>query len=615
MNKLKGISGILFAFGLVFLAAFLIMSPQMCYALLSPSYVGSVQDEGEEWWSELLALDEVKATVDGWFSNKMYDFSLLDDDPVVVAIIDSGIELEHEAFVGGYGNGANESAANVDPYDVLFRSAGGSVIGKNTVSENSQISDIDSGGHGTHVAGIVATLIHWFGLEKYIKIMPIMAGRPASGGSGVTFEATDVKEGINYALDHGADVINMSLESTQTEFKFVTDEWASKAIFVAAAGNGRQTLSGRLGYDSASKKVYPAADEQVIGVMNVSNERDAQGNLQLSASSNYGAAYDLCAPGALISSAKVKTDNEYWAKSGTSMAAPVVSFASALSLLKFRAIEEATGAVKTVDEVREIVKFASTTYISKGNYQLNVLNLKKLAASEDSILARVEMESGYERQQMGKIRPIPVALRVLPSELEGQGSVEWALNDPDGEKIGEGFDFVFTPRNEHGKQLLYARWSVDTEEGQVKIVARHTIYVDYAKMTADSAKSLTIGILGEDGGISKRVDFESGKTYVISFGEAGNYDPDSVKNFKWLVNGEIAGAGRSFEFKPTSAGKYEICMRYNNVVSSVVTIEISPHKSEVKAALEYASYALIAVIGIAIVTTVVVIVVKRNAKR
>lgn len=612
MRKGKVESRILIFAGLLVLFAILAivpLSPSVAYGVLSPTYVQSVQESGLEWWSELLALDEVKQIVDGWFlpESKMYDFSLLDDDPIVVAVIDSGIDLTHEAFTGA------SSSSGVGENDVLYRNSRGSVIGKNTVADNSNVSDVSGGGHGTHVAGIVAALIHWLGLEKYIKIMPIMAGKPS--GNSASFTSTDVKEGIEFALANGADVINLSLESTDRDFNFVTPEWAERAIFVAAAGNGRTVGGKKVGYDSAKQPCYPAADERVIGVMNISNERDSDGGLVLSESSNYGDAYDLCAPGSMIYSAsKSDAEQKYIAKSGTSMATPMVSFASALALLKFRAIEQATGVKKSVDDVREIVKFSSTTYLDKGDYDLSVLNLKKIAISDNDVLARVDMESVYEKQTLGEIKPIPVALHVFPESLQGQGNVEWHIDDPENDVVAEGFEYVYTPKNERGKQAIYAVWKVEYNGQPYEVVVRHTISVDYARITAQTMSALRVGVLIEDGSIKDKVPFEKGKTYTLTFDGVQNYDPDVVEDFKWLnKDGEIVASGGYYAFTPPDDGYYEFSLRLGTRNSQIFKIGFVVGTGVTKDdILRYVTYAAVAAIVLAIAAILVATFVKRK---
>lgn len=152
-------------------------------------------------------------------------------------------------------------------------------------------------GHGTHVAGIVAQEIKKYGLEDYIKILPVKAGD--SKGS---FEAVAVVDAISYVKDLATQnktiVINMSL--TNMIRSSDTSSWGkngaidvmiqsavSEGVIVCAA-------AGNKGYNSSStgnSLGSPACLENVIGVMNYGE------GLIPAPKSNYGAAYDIAAPG------------------------------------------------------------------------------------------------------------------------------------------------------------------------------------------------------------------------------------------------------------------------------------------------------------------------------
>ncbi len=583
MSRQKYAWKIIFAVGLIIIAALVFLAPDIAYAQLPPSYVENVQDAGLEWWSDLLQLDEVKATVEGWFkSGEMYDFSKLDDDPIVIAVIDSGVDVKHELFSGSYGGDAD--------YDVLLRTSDGDIVGRNTVGENADFSDVDTAGHGTHVAGIAATLIHWLGLEKYIKIMPVRAGTAVVNG-GASFTVADIKEGVEFALENGADVVNLSIESKSDSFDIVTDEWAKEAIFVAAAGN----------HSSFLNKYYPAASKNVIGVMNVSNKRDEDGNLQLSASSNFGGAYELCAPGAAFYSAAKGEQWKYVEKSGTSMAAPVVSFASALALLKYRAIEAATHISKSVEEVRNIVENSYTIQIKKGLYKLNVLDLQKLSTAGDNVFAKVNIASGEQIQRLGDVSPITLKLDTLFAPTGGKGSVEWALGDPNGEKVGEGFEFTFTPENAYGAQIVYARWTVDTDDGEITVVTSFSITVDYARFTEEVLAKLEIGIKGESGELIKNATFKKGEEYILTFAGADNYSPNDARGIKWYAGGKQIGTGKEIRFKPDRDGKYEIYVSVGDMNSAKSTVEFKANKP-----LAYVCYALVAAGALTLVVIIII---------
>jgi serine protease len=136
--------------------------------------------------------------------------------------------------------------------------------------------------HGTLMAGLIAqttgNALGGAGVAPAAAIMPIRVLRPDLSGS-----ARAIARGVRYAVDHGADVINMSIAgpSPTRALTAAVDYAASKGVtVVAAAGNdGRASVS------------WPAADPKVIAVGAV--RRD----LTRASYSNYGRALDLVAPG------------------------------------------------------------------------------------------------------------------------------------------------------------------------------------------------------------------------------------------------------------------------------------------------------------------------------
>ena len=176
--------------------------------------------------------------------------------------------------------------------------------------------------HGTHVAGIVAANkgngMGGYGVNPNAKILPIDVFDRKG-------EASDyvIAQGILYAVDHGANVINLSLGSTMPSP--LIEEAIKKAIaknitVVAAAGNtGDETLN------------YPAAYEGVISVGSVNKEK------KLSSFSTYGTSIDLVAPGDEIYSTiyEYEKKSSYRKLSGTSMASPMVAGAASLLLSKY----------------------------------------------------------------------------------------------------------------------------------------------------------------------------------------------------------------------------------------------------------------------------------------
>jgi thermitase len=171
----------------------------------------------------------------------------------------------------------------------------------------------DELGHGTHVAGIAAATMN--NNEGIAGICPdcrlVVARVLDANGNGTEF---GVAQGIDYAVDNGADVVNLSLGDRKPYAvveRAVNRAWGSGVVVVASAGNrGNNVVE------------YPAAYPKVISVSATSP------NNEFVSFSSRGRTVDLAAPGQGIYSS-VPVD-EYAYKSGTSQAAPQVAGAAGL---------------------------------------------------------------------------------------------------------------------------------------------------------------------------------------------------------------------------------------------------------------------------------------------
>ncbi len=200
--------------------------------------------------------------------------------------------------------------AGMDPHIEL---AGRLIPGKNVAAnpDNDDTSDV-CGSHGTHVAGIAAANADnaqgVAGVDWSCKVMPVRVLNSCSGLE------SNVAEGIVWATDHDADVINMSLQfstGTQVLHDAVLYAYGQNVIMVAAAGNF-----------NLPQIAFPARWPETIavGAMNNLGERWV---LNSSQGSNTGPDLDVMGPGVSVWSLK---DNDlYQYLTGTSMATPHVS--------------------------------------------------------------------------------------------------------------------------------------------------------------------------------------------------------------------------------------------------------------------------------------------------
>lgn len=207
---------------------------------------------------------------------------------VIVGVVDTGVDLNHPDLKGHL------------------------LTGVNVVSQG-KTSPSDDVGHGTHVAGVISALVNngegVAGMSWFNPILPVKV--LDSSGSGSTYA---VAQGVIWAADHGAKVINLSL-GNYADAQFLHDAiryaFNKDVVIIAAAGN-----------DNTERPSYPAAYPEVLAVA----ATDA--NKNKASFSNYGDHIAVSAPG--VSIASTYPNNQYAALSGTSMASPHVAALAAL---------------------------------------------------------------------------------------------------------------------------------------------------------------------------------------------------------------------------------------------------------------------------------------------
>ncbi|QAT64528.1 S8 family peptidase [Bacillus sp. IG6] len=205
---------------------------------------------------------------------------------VKVAVIDTGISAHDELTVSG---------------------------GTSTVSYTSSYSD--DNGHGTHVAGIIGAKHNDYGIDGIAPGVQLYAIKALDQNG--TGDLESILKGIDWSIEHGVNVINMSL-GTSTDSQILHDAvdkaYQKGILLVAASGN-----------DGNGHPVdYPAAYSSVIAVSATDEENGIAGF------SNTGADVEFSAPGTSIISTYLH--QQFAAGSGTSQATPHVT--GMLALLK-----------------------------------------------------------------------------------------------------------------------------------------------------------------------------------------------------------------------------------------------------------------------------------------
>lgn len=241
---------------------------------------------------------------------------------IVVAVLDSGVNLTHEDLTEGLWTNAGEIPGNgiddegngkVDDlrgWHFYHTWAWDGEKYAYLPGENGNVTD--ELGHGTHVAGIVGARFNnglgIAGMAGGVRVMPVKVLNQRGDGW-----LSDVAKGIIYAADNGAQVINLSLggEPSSQFLQEAVDYARNRGVLiVASTGN------------DGGPVLYPAACEHVLAVA-ATNEDDVRPSF-----SNHGPQVDVAAPGVDIYSTWYR--GNYFTKSGTSMATPHVSGLAAL---------------------------------------------------------------------------------------------------------------------------------------------------------------------------------------------------------------------------------------------------------------------------------------------
>lgn len=267
---------------------------------------------------------------------------------ITVAVIDSGVDKTHPDMEDNIWVNSDEI-----PDDGIDNDNNGKI--DDTWGWNFAYNDnnpVDDWGHGTHVAGIIAASGNnnqgVIGVAPEAKIMAIRT----SGYGGIAFDSAQA-EGIMYAANNGADVINCSwsgLGSSQAIKDAIDYAYSMGVVVIASASND----------NTDAKYYYPACFNNVITVAAVDY------NNEHVIFTNFGNKIDVAAPGWDILSLRATgamlggppEGTKYLLMTGTSQAAPHVAGLAALILSLHPAY--------TVEQVRQAIRASAVDILTPG---------------------------------------------------------------------------------------------------------------------------------------------------------------------------------------------------------------------------------------------------------
>ncbi|MGF2037953.1 MAG: S8 family peptidase [Nostoc sp. CmiVER01] len=274
---------------------------------------------------------------------------------VVVAVVDTGVDYNHEDLKNNIWTNTKEIAGNGIDDD-----GNGYVddnYGWNFADKNN--NTLDNNGHGTHVSGTIAGENNNYGVTGIAynaKIMPVKVLDSSGSGS-----YSSISKGIRYAVDNGANVINLSLGGAYSNptLESAIDYASSKGVIVVmAAGN-----------DGDSSPDYPARYASKSGIAVGAVDK----NNNLADFSNRSGTNEIAyvtAPGVKVYSSV--PNNQYATYSGTSMAAPHVAGIVALMLSANHNLTDA--------QVRQIVTETAGNSTQSTSSNLNISNVSSLSS-------------------------------------------------------------------------------------------------------------------------------------------------------------------------------------------------------------------------------------------
>ncbi|PYI51237.1 peptidase S8 [Paenibacillus flagellatus] len=307
-------------------------------------------------------------TIDAWTQ-------VTRNESLVVAVIDTGVDLDHADLKGNLVTGVNLIQPGLPPRD--------------------------DNGHGTNVAGVIAAIGNngkgVSGMLWKTGIMPIKALEPSGRG-----DEDKLGEGIRYAVDHGAKIVVMSVgllrnDSYLEEIVRYAEE--RDVLLIAATGN-----------DEGRNVRYPAAYPSVMAVGGIRDDNSVEER------SNYGPELDIVAPWSVFTTA---AGGKYEYRDGTSMAAPQVAAAAAMVWAKYPAMK--------AHEVRNLLRQTAQDIGEPGWDERTGYGLLRV----DRALSEPYRNDMYEpNDRMADAKPYSIG-RMISAELQGGADQDWfSLDSP-----------------------------------------------------------------------------------------------------------------------------------------------------------------------------------------
>lgn len=243
-------------------------------------------------------------------------------DSVKVAVIDSGLNYTHEDFKDSSNNQIIQGNSRT-----IDNSSGSWLYYQFSSGYQSKI--VDTLGHGTNVASVIASQINALGCAGIAPNVELYVYKVTNTSNG--YEWTAINSALSYCVSEGIDVINMSFQAYEHAVTYNGSTMSASTgcssvmtSYINSCYNAGITLVAAAGNYNTSEPSYPASNNHVISVGSLA---ESSTTTKAAYSNTYG--IDLVAPGTVYVADK-GTNSSYKKTSGTSFSAPIVTAAIAL---------------------------------------------------------------------------------------------------------------------------------------------------------------------------------------------------------------------------------------------------------------------------------------------
>jgi subtilisin family serine protease len=466
------------------------------------------------------------------------------DSSVTIAIIGTGVKWDHPDLAANIWSNTDETDANgIDDDGNGYID---DIRGWDFGSSDNNPTDPD--GHDTSVAGVAAAVTNnslgIAGVCWTCQIMPLR----------VTYTTLEVAEAIDYAVDNGAKIINMSFGSYDvTKYgpdsiveDAVNDAVASEVLVIATAGN-----------DSITTKRYPGAYDNVIGVASTDGS-DARSGF-----SNWGEWVDVAAPGTSVLSTII-SGSGYGTVSGTSFSAPYIAGVAGLLFSHTPTL--------SVEEAKYIIEYTATRLSTDKPIPSGRVNADDVVVSTARPDLFAVIKAPYDGYLLGTgVETIwgTVLGDSYTLDYQAEGESTWTNISTGTETINGTLgtlDMATVPSGETFFTLRLTATSGTTTDTHSVVVSRPALYesgfplslsasgidapVTTANLDADSDLEMVVGtiagkvyVVDEDGTVKTGWPKTMAKPYIYGAPAVGNIDADSDPEIVVTTYGTLATGG------------------------------------------------------------------------